>query len=86
MERWLSQGAQTVEEKVEVPQVQMQERIVEVPQTQTVEKTMEAPPFQQQMIQQPIMQQVIQQPASEADELKVMMKEMMRKIEELDDK
>ena len=71
---------QTVEEKVEVPQVQMQERIVEVPQTPTVEKTMEAPPVQQQMIQQQIMQQVIQQPASEAGELKVMMKEMMSKV------
>ena len=78
--------AQTVEEKVEVPQVQMQERIVEVPQTQTVEKTMEVPPVQQQMIQQQITQQVIQQPASEAGEVKVMLKEMMSKIEVLEDK
>ena len=77
--------AQTVEEKVEDPQVQMQERIAEVPQTQTVEKTMEVPPVQQQMIQQQITQQVIQQPASEAGEVKMMFEEMMSKIETLED-
>jgi len=37
------------------------------------------------MIQQQIMQQVIQQPASEAGEVKVMLKEMMSKIEMLED-
>ena len=66
-------------EQVPVPQVQTVDQKVEVPQVQMPEKTMEVPPVQQQMIQQ-------QQPGIEVGEVKAMFKEMMGKMEMLEDK